>query len=169
MVGTYTGVLILTFFIIEPRLLCSHCPYYEKEGKVLKCWALRGMPKLWKYAAVTQWVFDSIFLLGLIIILKSWFFNTAIPLAAWFMLSDLPFGAVNNAVRYSMFRKAMDFYRDQMKSSCWIHVFLHPLSSFVMNLSLIKSCFKKRITWRRIEYNVKSAFENLVALVPGTG
>jgi len=49
MVGTYTGMVILTFFVIEPRLLCSHCPFYEKEGKFLKCWALRGMPKLWKY------------------------------------------------------------------------------------------------------------------------
>ncbi|MFX0052890.1 MAG: hypothetical protein ACFE8U_16555, partial [Candidatus Hermodarchaeota archaeon] len=45
----YLVVLILTFFILEPRLLCSHCPFYEKEGKVLKCWALRGMPKLWNY------------------------------------------------------------------------------------------------------------------------
>jgi len=49
MVITYTSIVIATFLIIEPRLLCSHCPYYEKEGKFLKCWALRGMPKLWKY------------------------------------------------------------------------------------------------------------------------
>ncbi|MHA2296674.1 MAG: hypothetical protein ACXAEU_11380 [Candidatus Hodarchaeales archaeon] len=41
--------IILVFFIFEPRLLCSHCPFYEKEGKFLQCWALRGMPKLWKY------------------------------------------------------------------------------------------------------------------------
>ncbi|MFX0184273.1 MAG: hypothetical protein ACFE95_14415 [Candidatus Hodarchaeota archaeon] len=45
----YLGGLILTFFILESRLLCSHCPFYEKEGKVLKCWALRRMPKLWSY------------------------------------------------------------------------------------------------------------------------
>ncbi len=45
----YVVVVILTFTVIEPRLLCSHCPFYEKEGKCLKCWALRGMPKLWKY------------------------------------------------------------------------------------------------------------------------
>ena len=49
MLITYTSITILTFLIIEPRLLCSHCPYYEKEGKFLRCWALRGMPKLWKY------------------------------------------------------------------------------------------------------------------------
>lgn len=45
----YLGGIILVFFILEPRLLCSHCPFYEKKGKVLKCWALRGMPKLWNY------------------------------------------------------------------------------------------------------------------------
>jgi len=45
----YTIMIILTFFIIELRLLCSHCPFYAMEGRFLKCWALRGMPKLWKY------------------------------------------------------------------------------------------------------------------------
>ncbi|MFX0044307.1 MAG: hypothetical protein ACFE8Z_00525 [Candidatus Hermodarchaeota archaeon] len=45
----YVGFVLLTFLIVEPRLLCSHCPYYAKEGRTLRCWALRGMPKLWKY------------------------------------------------------------------------------------------------------------------------
>ncbi|OLS32177.1 MAG: hypothetical protein HeimAB125_11640 [Candidatus Heimdallarchaeota archaeon AB_125] len=49
MLISYASLVILTFTIIEPRLLCTHCPFYEKEGKCLKCWALRGMPKLWKY------------------------------------------------------------------------------------------------------------------------
>ena len=49
MLISYSVVLLVTFTLIEPRLLCSHCPYYEKEGSFLKCWALRGMPKLWKY------------------------------------------------------------------------------------------------------------------------
>ncbi|MCG3216272.1 MAG: hypothetical protein KAS63_06110 [Candidatus Heimdallarchaeota archaeon] len=49
MLISYVSIMLLTFLIIEPRLLCSHCPFYEKEGKCLKCWALRGMPKLWKY------------------------------------------------------------------------------------------------------------------------
>ncbi len=49
MVISYVAVLLLTFLVLEPRLLCSHCPYYEKKGRFLKCWALRGMPKLWKY------------------------------------------------------------------------------------------------------------------------
>lgn len=45
----YVITNLLNFFLIEPWLLCSHCPYYQKQGKFLKCWALRGMPKIRKY------------------------------------------------------------------------------------------------------------------------
>jgi hypothetical protein len=34
---------------LEPLVLCRHCPYYSDEGKTITCWALRYMPKWWKY------------------------------------------------------------------------------------------------------------------------
>lgn len=120
------------------------------------------MPKLWKYSAITQWVFDSIFLLGLIIVLKALIFQTAIPIAAWFLLSDLPFHALINAVRFFMFKNALAPYRDEIASQWWIYVTLHPVSSYVMNLSLIKSCLTKKITWRGIQYEMRSAGETVV-------
>lgn len=46
---SYGIIVAFTFILIEPRLLCSHCPHYARAGKFLKCWALRGMPKLWRY------------------------------------------------------------------------------------------------------------------------
>ena len=49
LVYTYVAAVLLTFLLIEPRLLCSHCPFYAREGKTLDCWALRGMPKFWRY------------------------------------------------------------------------------------------------------------------------
>ena len=51
LVISYLVGLILIFGVLEPRLLCSHCPYYQKSGRTLKCWALQGMPKLWEYRA----------------------------------------------------------------------------------------------------------------------
>lgn len=42
-------IICLFFFIIEPRILCSHCPHYEKSHYVLQCWANSGIPKLWKF------------------------------------------------------------------------------------------------------------------------
>jgi hypothetical protein len=34
---------------IETRILCSHCPYYAEDSKILHCQALWGSPKIWRY------------------------------------------------------------------------------------------------------------------------
>lgn len=34
---------------IETRVLCSHCPYYAEDSKILHCYALHGSPKVWRY------------------------------------------------------------------------------------------------------------------------
>jgi len=46
------GVVIVyyaLFFIVETRILCSHCPYYSKEGFMLHCLANHGFIRLYKY------------------------------------------------------------------------------------------------------------------------
>jgi len=63
MLGTYTGIVLFTFLLLEPWLLCSHCPFYEKEGRVLKCWALRGMPKIRKYQPGPMKTYEKILML----------------------------------------------------------------------------------------------------------
>jgi hypothetical protein len=37
------------FFIVETRILCSHCPYYSDEGLVLHCLANHGFLKIFRY------------------------------------------------------------------------------------------------------------------------
>jgi len=39
----------LMFGIWEIRFLCSHCPYYAENGKVLHCLGNHGSYKFWKY------------------------------------------------------------------------------------------------------------------------
>ena len=45
----YAGFWIFFFGFFEIRVLCSHCPYYSEEGKILHCLANHGSIKLWKY------------------------------------------------------------------------------------------------------------------------
>ena len=47
----YIWLLIIAsfFLVIEIRVLCSHCPHYERSFIFLNCWANYGAPKLWKY------------------------------------------------------------------------------------------------------------------------
>ena len=46
--GVLTGYFAF-FFIIETRILCSHCPYYSKEGIILHCLANHGFIKFYHY------------------------------------------------------------------------------------------------------------------------
>jgi succinate-acetate transporter protein len=43
------AILIVFFLGIEIRVLCSHCPHYERSSFFLRCWANYGAPKLYKY------------------------------------------------------------------------------------------------------------------------
>jgi hypothetical protein len=59
MLGVMTGnwwsmavfgwVIIIWPLGLETLVLCRHCPYFADSGKALTCWALRYMPKWWKY------------------------------------------------------------------------------------------------------------------------
>ncbi len=45
----YVVFVVLFFTVIEMRILCRHCPYYAREGKIIHCHANEGLPRLWKY------------------------------------------------------------------------------------------------------------------------
>lgn len=40
---------VIFFCFWEIKILCSHCPYYAREGFFLRCIANNAMPKFWKY------------------------------------------------------------------------------------------------------------------------
>jgi hypothetical protein len=46
---TFIVYFFLMFGILEIRFLCSHCPYYAEDGKVLHCLANHGSYKIWRY------------------------------------------------------------------------------------------------------------------------
>ena len=45
----WLGYAIFFFIVWEGWVLCSHCPYWGKEGRILHCPANYGVPKLWRY------------------------------------------------------------------------------------------------------------------------
>jgi hypothetical protein len=45
----WVGVVIFLRFVGDGRALCSHCPYWAKEGRILRCHSNFGMIKLWRY------------------------------------------------------------------------------------------------------------------------
>jgi hypothetical protein len=49
MLITYVVYFFVMFNVFEIRFLCSHCPYYAEEGRILHCLANHGCLKIWKY------------------------------------------------------------------------------------------------------------------------
>ncbi|UCE12613.1 MAG: hypothetical protein JSV04_10510 [Candidatus Heimdallarchaeota archaeon] len=55
LLGNWLPIIIYVFFWIfffgffEIRVLCSHCPYYAEEGRILHCLANHGTIKLWSF------------------------------------------------------------------------------------------------------------------------
>lgn len=45
----WLGYSLFFFFVWEARVLCSHCPMWAEEGRVLHCHANYGVIKIWKY------------------------------------------------------------------------------------------------------------------------
>ena len=45
----WLGYMLFFFFVWEARILCSHCPYWAEEGRILHCHANYGVIKLWRY------------------------------------------------------------------------------------------------------------------------
>lgn len=60
------GVLIgyfAIFFIVETRILCSHCPYYSREGLMLHCLANHGFIRFYKYHPEPMNTFERVLLI----------------------------------------------------------------------------------------------------------
>ncbi|MFX1534339.1 MAG: hypothetical protein ACFFDI_08970 [Promethearchaeota archaeon] len=56
---SYPVIIILNFGVLETKFLCSHCPYYADDGRILHCLALDGFPKFWKYNPKPMSKFDK--------------------------------------------------------------------------------------------------------------
>ena len=64
-------VFMLLFFTLwESRILCSHCPYYAENSRILHCPGNYGSLKIWKYHPEPMTVFEKIqLIIGFIILL----------------------------------------------------------------------------------------------------
>jgi hypothetical protein len=93
----WVGYMLFFFSVWEIRILCSHCPYYAEDSKVLHCIANHGSPKLWKYRPQPMnraekfqlWIgfgLFTLFPLGMLINGKAWWWLLA-ALAGWLIFA----------------------------------------------------------------------------------
>ena len=47
--AVYFVLLAIFLTVVETRILCSHCPFYARAGRMIRCHANHGLPKPWRY------------------------------------------------------------------------------------------------------------------------
>jgi hypothetical protein len=98
LVGIFTGAwwpliafgaaaIVMWVLGLETRVLCSHCPYWAEDGKTLRCWALTGSPKIWRYRPGPMNALERGVFLGFFLFLAL-FPPLAQGAAAWGMFAD---------------------------------------------------------------------------------
>ena len=86
----YIAYFPIMLGIFEIRFLCSHCPYYAEDGKILHCLGNHGSFKFWKYRPGPMNRFEKFMMRFLI---ATMFF--IIPLSA------LGYGIVHISINFS--------------------------------------------------------------------
>jgi hypothetical protein len=89
---SYAIYFLIMFGVFEIRFLCSHCPYYAEEGKILHCLANHGSYKFWSYHPEPMNKFEKFMMYFLIV---TTFFV--------FPLSVMGYGIGYLAVNYSAY------------------------------------------------------------------
>lgn len=89
---SYAIYFLIMFGVFEIRFLCSHCPYYAEEGKILHCLANHGSYKFWSYHPEPMNKFEKLMMYFLIVTI---FFV--------FPLSVMGYGIGYLAVNYSAY------------------------------------------------------------------
>jgi len=65
----WLSIVVVFFFVIEIRVLCTHCPHYENSNILVRCWANSGAPKLWSFRPWPMNLIEkSILIAGFIIV-----------------------------------------------------------------------------------------------------
>lgn len=82
-------IVALVFFGLglETRVLCSHCPYWTNDGKLLNCWAYPKTYKLWRYRPEPMNTFEKIILVSFFIFLA--FFPVAMTSYGIWLIATL--------------------------------------------------------------------------------
>jgi hypothetical protein len=85
----YIFLVFFHFYILEQRFFCTHCPYYAREGKCVKCMMNWGCPKYFKPRPCSPGRFDiAITALGFIIVILfplPWLLKEPFLLGAYFV------------------------------------------------------------------------------------
>ncbi len=132
--------------------------FTNRQLKITRVYA----PHLWKPLLIGSLLFCSVFFGGLALVITRAILHLpfTLPLALLFLIYSL--GAAKAYVRLKAVAIPLADYEKQLSKSLPKHLLLWPLASALYLANALIAAFSRRIKWRGITYELKSATEAVI-------
>lgn len=84
--ATWFGLAVIFFGYVEALVLCRHCPHYAEPGRLLKCHANAGLPKIPAYDPRPLQTWEKVAWLAYVAVLFLYFVPFFILSQQWLLL-----------------------------------------------------------------------------------
>lgn len=132
--------------------------FTNRQLKITRTYA----PHLWRSVLVGSFIFTMTFFGGLIIVVTKAAQGRSFMVPLLLLLVVYVLGALKSYIRLQAVGAALRGYGKQLSRSMPSHVLLWPVASALFLINGLVATFSRRIIWRGITYELKSATEAVI-------
>lgn len=132
--------------------------FTNRQLKITRTYA----PHLWRSVLIGSFIFTVVFFGGLITVVLRAVQGQSFVIPLLLLLIVYVLGAFKSYIRLRAVGTALPRYREQLLMSTASHVLLWPLASALFLVNGLVAWCSRRITWRGITYELKSATEAVI-------
>ena len=140
---------------------CSLSELFEFTNRQLKITRTYA-PHLWKSVLIGSLIFTTVFFGGLMMVIVRAVQGRTFVFPLLLLLIVYVLGALKAYLRLQAVVKVLQPYRKQLLKSLPAHVLLWPIASALFLWNGVVAWGSRRITWRGITYELKSATEAVI-------
>lgn len=140
---------------------CSFSDLFEFTNRQLKITRTYA-PHLWRSVLIGSLIFTTVFFGGLIMVIIRAAQGRSFVVPLLLLLIVYVLGAIKSYIRLQSVAGALQAYRKQLLKSLPAHVLLWPIASALFLVNGVVAACSRRITWRGITYELKSATEAVI-------
>ncbi|MCA1604617.1 MAG: glycosyltransferase family 2 protein [Acidobacteria bacterium] len=140
---------------------CSLSELFEFTNRQLKITRTYA-PHLWRSVLIGSLIFTTVFFGGLIMVVVRAGQGRSFVVPLLLLSIVYVLGALKSYIRLRAVAGALKAYRKELFRSLPAHIFLWPIASALFLVNGVLAWCSRRITWRGITYELKSATEAVI-------
>ena len=132
--------------------------FTNRQLKITRTYA----PHLWRSVVIGSLLFTLVFFGGVILVIARAIQGRGYAVSVLLLGIVYLLGALKSYIRFRAVAAALPAYRQKLLKSLPAHVLLWPVASALFLVNGVVAAFSRRITWRGITYELKSASEAVI-------